>query len=305
MRLWISPLFALACTAPTAQASDPPPYTAAAPIPQPRRAKDPDEGLKVGEFQALSAGVEIGVFSSAVPHPHSDGRIRVVRVDPALATVVAHSVVGTGRRPQGADSWAATEGLMVAFNPAMYHPDGKSVFQLKTPAGVSQPTWKANASSALVIDADGTTLLDVTCDGRTRLTGATTIVQSWRLLDCARTPTWTQKPKIWSHALLGADSQGRLLFIHSRTPWSTRTFTEILLGLPLDVQRLHYAEGGPEASLVVVHDGVERVWVGSYETGFTEHDNNRLAWNLPHILGVVVPEEPTGKAPPQTPPPTP
>lgn len=252
-----------------------------------RRLKDPDEGLSVGSFAPLTTGIEIGIFSSDQPYPLGDGRIRVVRIDPTKAEVVAHSVVGTDRSFQGADSWAVDRGLTVAFNPAMYHPDGKSVFHFKTPAGTSQPTWTSNASSALVTDGSGTSLLDITCDGRSRLNKATTVVQSWRLLDCSQKPTWRQKPKIWSHALLGADSHGRLLFIHARTPWSTRTFTEILLGLPLDLKRLHYAEGGPEASLVVLHEGIERVWVGSYETGFTEHDNNGLAWNLPHILGVV------------------
>ncbi|MFK7928112.1 MAG: hypothetical protein AB8H79_07970, partial [Myxococcota bacterium] len=275
------------CTHSESIAAEPTPYAVATPQSKIRRASDPDEGLAIGTFQALTAGIEIGIFTSDAPHILGDGRVRVVRVDPAVADVVVHSIVGTAIRPQGADSWAATRGLTVAFNPAMYHPDGKSVFYLKTPERESQPVWKASSSSALVIDPKGVKLLDVTCDGRARLNTATTIVQSWRLLDCARKPTWKEKPKIWSHALLGADSQGRLLFIHARTPWSTRAFTEIVLALPLDVQRLHYAEGGPEASLVVVHDGVERVWVGSYETGFTEHDNNRLAWNLPHILGVV------------------
>ena len=114
----------------------------------------------------------------------------------------------------------------------------------------------------------------------------TTVVQGWRLLGCQRDPIWKRNGKIWSHAVLGADGQARLLLIHARTPWNTRVFTEILLDLPIDVRTLMYAEGGPEASLVVRAGGVERVWVGSYETGFTEHDNNRQTWNLPSVLGV-------------------
>ena len=226
------------------------------------------------------------MFTSDVAHPLGDGRIRVVRVDPAVLEVVVRTSAADRSAWRGVDSWAEQEGLLVAFNPSMFHPDGSGVFQLRDREAVSQARWLPDASSALVVTDAGARLLDVTCDGRAALDGATAVVQSWRLLDCAGQPTWKEKPKIWSHALLGADGAGRLLFIHARTPWSTRTFTEILRRLPLDVRRLHYAEGGPEASLVLRHEGVERLWVGSYETGFTEHDENRLAWNLPNVLGV-------------------
>lgn len=271
-----------AVTPPSASPYAPPP-DAPPPI---RRLDDPDEGLELGAFTTLRPGLELGLFESDVPHLLGDGRIRVARVDPTQLQVVVHTHHEVGRY-LGADSWAAEKDLLVAFNPSMFHPDGSGVFQLRSPTHTSQATWRKDGSSALVVTADGARLLDVNCDGRAALNEATAVVQSWRLLDCAGNPTWKEKPKVWSHALLGADGDGRLLFIHARTPWSTRTFTTILKDLPLDVRRLHYAEGGPEASLVVVHEGEERVWVGSYETGFTEHDNNKLAWNLPNVLGVT------------------
>lgn len=272
--------------APEAPAPEAPPPAAADAPPRIRRLADPDEGLTLGTFTELLPGLELGLFESDVPHPLGDGRVRVARVDPEVLRVVVHTYEESGRF-LGADSWAAEKGLLVAFNPSMFHPDGSGVFQLRTASHSNQATWRKDGSSALVVTDEGARLLDVNCDGRGALSEATAVVQSWRLLDCAGNPTWKEKPKIWSHALLGADSQGRLLFVHARTPWSTRTFTTILKDLPLDVKRLHYAEGGPEASLVVVHDGLERVWVGSYETGFTEHDRNRLAWNLPNIIGVT------------------
>lgn len=256
-------------------------------------AEDPDVGLTVGSWTRLDEGLEIGLFESAEPHPVGDGRIRVVRVDPAKREVVVRSAYTGQASWRGADAWARAEDLAVVINASMFHADGRSVFALRTP-GVEHPTvWRADAGSALLVDPkDGegarARLGNLKCagEGVDQASRYATVVQGWRLMGCGGGPLWSRNGEIWSHALIGADSSGRLLFIHARTPWNTRVFTEILQGLPLDVVSLQYAEGGPEASLVVRHGGLVRVWVGSYETGFTEHDRNRLAWNLPSIVGV-------------------
>lgn len=251
-----------------------------------RRAKDPDEGLALGAFTPLAPGIEAGVFERKEAHPVGDGRIRVVRVDPSQAGVDVLSVRPGGDAAMGADSWAQHHDLAVVTNASMFHPDLNSVFALKTERGAHPTRWRGDASSVLVAKSGEAKLLDTRCDGGRPSSEWTSYAQNWRLIDCARNPTWKRNAKIWSHAVVGMDGQGRLLFIHARTPWNTRVLTEILLDLPIDVRRLMYAEGGPEASLLVRIDGLERLWVGSYETGFTEHDRNRLAWNLPSVLAV-------------------
>lgn len=77
-----------------------------------------------------------------------------------------------------------------------------------------------------------------------------------------------------------------LLLIHARSPWSTHDFIDLLRELPLQLDRLQYAEGGPEAQLAVRNGEREREWVGSYETGFMESDENDVAWPIPNVVGV-------------------
>jgi hypothetical protein len=136
-------------------------------------------------------------------------------------------------------------------------------------------------------DLAGAQVLDTRCEDWGTLGPLyRTHVQSYRLLNCDGTPAWQPSTRQWSHALVGEDDAGRILFVHSRSAWSTREFTEVLRALPLGVTRLHYGEGGPEATLYVHAGSVDREWVGSYETGFHEADDNDHAWNLPNIVGI-------------------
>jgi hypothetical protein len=77
-----------------------------------------------------------------------------------------------------------------------------------------------------------------------------------------------------------------VLFIHSRSPWDVHDFIEILQKLPLGITRAMYLEGGPEASLAIASGGVNKMFLGSYETGFNENDSNWRAWALPNVIGV-------------------
>jgi len=54
----------------------------------------------------------------------------------------------------------------------------------------------------------------------------------------------------------------------------------------LDLSGALFIEGGPEASLVVKGDAGELSLVGSYETGFLEHDRNHEFWWLPNVLAL-------------------
>lgn len=242
-------------------------------------------------FTTLEPGLELGVFTSPVASSHGDQQIRVLRADPKLWMVDVGLAGEVGTTPQTAPRWLDRNPDWVAvINAGMFQTDYRtSVFQVKHGEHWNNRTWKSNASSVLVFDGAPAALLDVNCDdwtGAQQTHGSW--VQSYRLLDCAQNPTWGHKGgRKWSHALIGADDQGRLLFIHARSPWTTRQFTQILLQLPLGVKRLHYAEGGPEASLVVRHGGKDVVSeIGSYETGFKEDDDNDSFWGIPNVVAL-------------------
>ena len=113
-----------------------------------------------------------------------------------------------------------------------------------------------------------------------------TLIQSIRMISCDGRNVWSQQDRRWSHAAIGIDGSGRALLIHARSPWSTHDFIDILCSLPLDLARLQYAEGGPEAQLWVGAGGRELESFGSFETGFFQDDSNAVAWPVPNVVGV-------------------
>lgn len=81
------------------------------------------------------------------------------------------------------------------------------------------------------------------------------------------------------------DREDHVLFIRSRSPYTTHDFINILLELPLGIRNAMYVEGGPQAQMYVESGDYEDEWVGSFETGFCDESNERT-WSVPNVIGV-------------------
>jgi hypothetical protein len=99
-------------------------------------------------------------------------------------------------------------------------------------------------------------------------------VQNIRMVSCKGENVWARGGQEWSIAAVGVDRRGRLLFIHSRSPYTPHDLIENLLSLPLGLAGAMYVEGGPEAQLYI-HSGdreIERV--GSRGTSLFDSGDN-------------------------------
>ncbi len=253
-------------------------------------AKDDDKPAET--WRELQPGLELGVFDSPTPSDRGDSRIRVVRVDPErfdLTLVMASAGDGTART---AKQWADEHGLLVAINASMYQQDHRTSVSLMKGGGHTNNGHLSKDQDVLAFDRkdDGVarvSIIDRGCDDYDALsTRYNSLVQSIRMLSCDGRNVWSQQDRRWSHAVIGIDGAGRPLLIHARSPWSTHDFIEILRQLPLDLQRLQYSEGGPEAQLFVRAGDLTLEEVGSFETGFFESDANLGAWPVPNVVGV-------------------
>ncbi|MBZ0119603.1 MAG: phosphodiester glycosidase family protein, partial [Sandaracinaceae bacterium] len=112
------------------------------------------------------------------------------------------------------------------------------------------------------------------------------VVQGFRMMvDCEGRPRPWPTERRYSAAAFGADSQGRAVFLHVRTPYSMRVLNEMLAAPALGLRGIVYMEGGPEASLIVSAEGQEVREIGSWEDGFWENDGNDRLWDLPNVIG--------------------
>ena len=241
-------------------------------------------------WNRLEPGLELGTFVVGESHGDSTATVHVLRIDPAKfsLTLLNASAPAEGTTHSMKD-WCNRHGLVACVNASMYRDDEKtSVGLMKTRRHVNNP--KVNGDNALLVfdGPGGPRILDRACDGGDEAAAKYgTVVQDIRMLDCEGGNVWAPQPRRWSTAAIGQDSDGRILFIHARDPLPVHDLVDGLRGLPLHLTRLLYVEGGPEAQLYVAAGGEEHEFLGSFETGFWENDDNHDGWPVPNVIGVA------------------
>ncbi len=245
-------------------------------------------------WRALEPGLELGRFPSPQPAELGDSMIHLLRIDPERFDFrLLNASAEKDGRGLTARQWCTENDLVAAINASMYQQDYRtSVSLMRTRMHVNNPRLSKDMS-ILAFDrldpgVSPVMIIDRQCeDFDVWKEEYGTLVQSIRMLSCKGRNVWTQQPKKWSTAAIGTDTSGNVLFIHVRSPFSTHDLIDILRSLPIGLSRAMYVEGGPEAQLFVRSGGEEHEFVGSYETAFTESDDNDRAWAVPNVVGIT------------------
>jgi len=241
----------------------------------------------------LEPGLELGVFRSPRPSTSGDSRVRALRIDAARFEFhLLNASAFDAPTPRTARQWCRDRGMTAAINASMYQGDHRtSVSLMRTRGHVNNPRLTKDMT-VLAFDPDDpelppVRLIDRQCDDLETLAPRYgTLVQSIRMLSCRGSNVWQLQPRRWSTAAIGMDDDGRVLFLHVRSPYSVHDLIEILRELPLGLARAMYVEGGPEAQLYVESGDRAFEFVGSYETGFNENDDNAAAWPVPNVVAI-------------------
>jgi hypothetical protein len=242
-------------------------------------------------WNVLEPGLELGVFHSPVRPETGDGRIRVLRIEPGLfdLRLLNASASDTGR-PLSVREWSERHDLVAAINASMYQQDlVTSVSMMRTQEHVNNPHLTRHrailAFDRKQDDVVAVRIIDLECDDLDEWRSKYgTLVQSIRMLSCKGENVWEQQPERWSTAAIGIDERDRVLFIHVKSPFTVHDLIDILVGLPLGLTALMYAEGGSEAQLFVRSGGADYEFVGGRETGFGDPGRG---WPVPNVIGVV------------------
>lgn len=251
-----------------------------------------------GDWTTVQPGLELGSIALPVKSDVGDSVLHVVRVDPKVYEVrllTRSALSGSdAARSYTVPDWVDTTGAVAAINAGMYEPDGStSTGAMWAYGSVNNPGVNSYKSILALDPVDSTApfakIGDLTCGDTVE--GARSAyragVQSIRMIGCHRVNAWKASPKRWSAAMIGVDGHGRVLLMHVRSAYTMHDLIDMLLALPLDLQGLQYAEGGPEATLAVRAGDHRDTWVGSYETGFWENDSNDQAWLVPNVIAVL------------------
>ena len=248
-------------------------------------------------WNQIAPGMHTCTVHSKVRAPVGDGRIVVVRVDPAKWAFTLLSLGdASNSKKDAARGWAQRNGLVLATNAGMFETDFRThVGYMASPTRVNsdrinhylsvvafdprQPT-KRPAFRIFDLDQPGITIPAIRKDYGS-------VVQNLRLVKKPGRNRWPQQPKRWSEAALGEDKQGRALFVFSRTPFSMRDLNLTLLRSKIGLVALQHLEGGPEAQLYVDVPGTKFELFGSFETDFRDDDSNNEPWPIPNVIGVA------------------
>jgi len=248
-------------------------------------------------WQSLAPGLELGVFEATLPHSIGDGEITILRIDSTLWEL---EFAGVSQTPDQLDQlhtakeWCEIRGYAAAINAGMFQTDYVSnVGYLKAGDHLNNPSVNKYMSVAAFdpqkeglpyfhlfdLDLPGISFEQIVEDYGT-------VIQNLRLIKRPGENRWKQQQKRWSEVALGEDTEGNILFIYCRSPYSMHDLSEQLLALDINLQCAQHLEGGPEAQLYIKVDDFERQLVGSYETGFHPRDDNYVAWKVPNVIGI-------------------
>ena len=240
---------------------------------------------------AAACAVDKPVLGAGLGHerwPLGAGCIDVVRGD--LSRYHLRVLGGTGAA-KPAPAWRSDNKLVAVTNAGMFHASGAPVGLIvdrgtargndnhKMSGYLAWDPVAAGDAPAIVAGRDcaGFDLADLRKRYRS-------LVQSYRLLGCDGAALPWSDAKRYSAAAIGVDRHGAAVFLHAR---GAATMTELAAAIAgHDLAGALFLEGGPEASLVVRGTDGELSVMGSYETGFTENDDNHEFWALPNVIGL-------------------
>ena len=245
-------------------------------------------------WQELEPGLELGEFAAPVKSESGDSIIRVLRINPKFFQLrLLNASAFPENKSRSAREWAEAHQLVAAINASMYQEDFlRSVSLMKNRDHVNNAYFSKD-KTILAFDPEinaitPVKLIDLDCDDFTFWKNQyQALVQSIRMISCAGENVWHQSPKKWSTAAVGLDKRGKVLFLHVRSPYSTHDLIDILLGLPLDIDRMMYTEGGGEAQLYVQAKNKVFEFLGGYETALGNIEIPSKGWPIPNVIGVV------------------
>lgn len=257
----------------------------------------PHKKVPAPVWRSLEPGLDLGVLNSPRPSSSGDSKISALRIDPRRFSLRLLNASGPGQgKSLTAREWSRRNGLVAAINASMYHEDHRtSVALMRTRGHVNNPRLTRH-QTVLAFDRRSAEvppvrLIDRECDDFNTWKGRyVSFVQSIRMISCKGENVWEPGGREWSIAAVGVDHGGRILFLHSRSPYTPHDFIDILLALPLDLAGAMYVEGGPEAQLYVAKGGSggrDLELVGSRGTSLFDGGDNEQAWPVPNVLGVV------------------
>jgi hypothetical protein len=245
------------------------------------------------QWQLLGNGIEYGIFHFNSLPENGDGKVHVVRINPALVTLKLLLASENDKKRRTTAEWCKDFNLVAAINAGMFQKDYlTNVGYLRNGSNIQNKRWsskyksvfafapkKAGLPLAIMVDTEEP-------DAMKKLDDYNAVVQNLRLIKGNGINVWEKSNNKWSESAIGMDQQGRILFLFCRLPYPMREFNEGVISLGLGITRLMHTEGGVSASLSIRSSNINMDLAGSYEIELDPDGIDIGLRALPNVIGV-------------------
>ncbi len=247
-------------------------------------------------WQELAPGLYLGTFDPKMRSKICNHKMVILKIDPKFHALRLLSASELDGKPRTAKKWCKEFGLLAAINASMY----QNMEPLRSTGYMRNDKYLNNSyinpafGAFLCFNPVDASLPSVQIvdrrlqkDWNQVIKGYKTVVQNYRMISDGKKMGWPQREEIYGSAAIGMDKDNHVLFILSRSPFSTHDLIHILLSLPIHIKSAMYVEGGPEATLYLrVHDN-EMTFVGACEADTSESEDLKSVQRIPNAIGVV------------------
>ncbi len=254
--------------------------------------------VSTGEWAELETGLYKKEFQSIVPSFIGDSKITVIKIDPHFFEFEMYNAGNIDNKKRAIDNWVNSAGLVGAVNASMFITnDGREMMSsgyMINKEYVNNSSLNPRYEMVLAFNPkhpylQKVRLVDITCPEEQYFMWQDLYQcysQDLKVVQCGQTVNWRGRNGYWSQVLWAQDKMGNTLWIFARSPYMTADLANQLLQTDLNIDKMMYLEGGPEASLYVKSRAETIAKMGSYETDFREDDTNTMFWGLPNIIGI-------------------
>lgn len=247
-------------------------------------------------WQYIAPGLYLGQFDPGMKSKICNHKIVILKIDPKLHSLKVLSASEHGRRPRTAKTWCNEFGMLAAINASMYQnmEPLRSTGYMRNDKHLNNPYINPAFGAFLCFNPVDASLPEVQIvdrrlqkDWKRVIKSYKTVVQNYRMISDGKKRGWLQREEIYGSAAIGMDNDHHVLFILSRSPFSTHDLIHILLSIPINIKSAMYLEGGPEATLYIRARGKETIFVGTCEADTSESEALKSLQRIPNVIGVV------------------
>lgn len=252
-----------------------------------------DDGQVAGRllrWEKLDEGLSLKEFLGSKKTYTGESKITVLKIDPKIYDFKLLIASELNETPLTPKQWAKKYGLTAAINAGMYQKDRRTnVGFMKNYSYVNNPRIARSYKAILAFnrkskDVPIVQIIDTECQDFNKLMNKyNTFLQNLRLINCDGKNVWKKQPNTWSMAVLATDKSGNVLMVFSPAAQPVYEFINVLLSLPVSINRAMYLEGGKETSLFVSTEKKQVELSGISSSFYVMSD----PWPIPNVIGIV------------------